>query len=1858
MIELNIPGILVEGESKGFDADTGQHPFASFQVSSRRDVLPGLTTRSVPDNTVVEITLEDGIVLYRRVDDLLSTSAPTRGETRPSLPTALAAPSGTRGGGSYIVRLYRLFAKDAVTEAAVKRATEKIEAKLVAPDKLLRCVTPGSLEEPGALAEGQKMLLLLHGTFSSTEGSFGTLTPPGGGAFAGPWHRMTGAFPGNAEQQPQVFGFEHRTLSKSPIENALDLVRQLPRGADLTLLSHSRGGLVGEALCRAARRGAGGPGTFFDPFDHDIVRSGHAKGKTTANTAIQELLDQLTELDRLFDEKSLKIRNFARVACPMRGTLLASDRLDLYLSVFLNLLTLAPGPQQAFVPVMGEFIRAMVGARKDAATLPGLEAMMPQSAHVAMLNRDDLTLDAPLDVISGDIEAGGVLRALAVFASDLFYREDHDLVVNTKAMIGGAPRGTASGNFFFSGTQVSHFNYFRNEDSVARIAEVVTGALPARPRSAEDPYISSTAQDLGTARGDRGSARGDTEKPVAIILPGIMGSTLDKGDDRIWVNPLALINGGLRRIGAGTNGRPAKDVQATGAIDAYYRGLQRHMTRTHRSLLMPYDWRLSIEQAADDLARVVDHALASTEQPVRLICHSMGGLVARMMLRKHPATWKRMRQRPGARILMLGTPNGGSASIAAGLIGRDKTMKALALLDRKNDMRELLSAIVPLPGVLELLPVAEDYRYFQAATWEALRPAAPKGWQPPRQATLKSAQEMWEKMPFEPEDFRHILYIAGQAPLTVTALRTQPSFALLATPNGDGRVTWATGIPPGVATWYAPGVGHGDLPRDPDLFEPITELLMRGTTQRLPRTPPVTRDMEAVFELPEEPALYPAPEEMALLAMGGTPEESFRHRPAAASTRVGILHGDLRLQSGAIAVGHYDGAPLISAEKALNGILGDTLRVHRSAGIYPGKIGTSEIFFDTGRGYFGPSAALVIGLGQFGYLTPQDLKRTLTQALIRFALTQPAREDSPRALTSLLIGHLDSRISVRESQRALLEALELANRRVPPRARIAELTILELFEDRAIEASEALRDYLDTGRFGDLEIDPQLRSGRAGRIRQSFGRDAEWEMIIEITCPPEARDTLRFRVMNRSAIVDSDAAHVNRHAIDHLFTRVRASQRTDLTTGLLLFRRLVPRAVRSILSEGSNVTLVLDEVAATYPWELAMDSRADDPLAIRTKMVRQLIQDMRPSRPRPPASDISLVIGDPASQYAPLPHALEEAKSVYARLKASGLGEVIPCLDGDPDIEEKLFLTEARLLHFAGHGIVKGGPKNDITGLVIGPESYLTAFDIEQMETVPEFVFLNCCHVARIDPLKTGGDGTAYNAPEVEVSRAELAANVAIAFLQQGCKAVIAAGWAIDDIYAKIFADSFYDAFLHGCTFAEAVETARKRTYDAATPNADSDRGSDPTWGAYQCYGDSQYRLRTLAGLAPRGDADLSFTAQSQVLAALHVARSDARFVRDEDEAARLRDMLDGVEAVVLMTPAWAASPAVLEAMGRAFCEIGHRDKALRYLDEAAGASPPSVSIETLELRDVLRVRQASEARWQAQAQDLSKSDMQKALEATARAETKQHVLAIRSLKQHETYAPTRQDGSRPSPGAVSRQLRLGDTHLRFAAALASVPGTAAETEKAAPATGTATGPTTGPTTDTAEDAPRAETSSRTGTTDKTLADYAFQLEEAVACYQQAEDQIGGVVALDLAYARLRRVAANYFLLRERQELGLDMLREVDAVLGSLQAEDDTPAIFERELRLAEARLLLLLIENTGQEEGSERSHVEETTACFMRAFYAGASIGQREETIDDLQVLARLLARDPAHAHAELQVKSIAQELRKRALIPMSGKL
>lgn len=94
-------------------------------------------------------------------------------------------------------------------------------------------------------ARDKRVLLFVHGIFSSIRGAFEDLGDPE--TLGSTMQVLASAYGG------RVFGYDHWTISKTPLQNALDLIDRIPSEAnwDVDIVCHSRGGPVVRALAAA-----------------------------------------------------------------------------------------------------------------------------------------------------------------------------------------------------------------------------------------------------------------------------------------------------------------------------------------------------------------------------------------------------------------------------------------------------------------------------------------------------------------------------------------------------------------------------------------------------------------------------------------------------------------------------------------------------------------------------------------------------------------------------------------------------------------------------------------------------------------------------------------------------------------------------------------------------------------------------------------------------------------------------------------------------------------------------------------------------------------------------------------------------------------------------------------------------------------------------------------------------------------------------------------------------------------------------------------------------------------------------------------------------------------------------------------------------------------------------------------------------------------------------------------------------------------------------------------------------------------------------------------------------------------------
>jgi hypothetical protein len=602
-----------------------------------------------------------------------------------------------------------------------------------------------------------------------------------------------------------------------------------------------------------------------------------------------------------------------------------------------------------------------------------------------------------------------------------------------------------------------------------------------------------------------------------------------------------LLKGGLKRLAMGRDG-----IAPVGLVDQFYGPLVEFLARSHQVEVFPYDWRHSVRKAAARLANTLEPLVTQAErdgQPVRLVAHSMGGLVVRAMIADGGAggaLWQRIIRLPGSRFLMLGTPNLGSYEAVRWLTGCNPTQSKLALLDITQSTDQIIGLVARYPGLLELLPFApDDPDFADAGRWQKLRQETAAAWPTAEPAVLQEAAATWKLLRAAPPDPRHMVYVAGCQPATVIDYQLSAGndwwpperkrLEFIATRDGDGTVSWQSGRLAGVPTWYVEDTAHDALCAQPKAFPGYLNLLVNGQTALLPPTPPArTRAASAAerFVLPPAPPTDSIPAAVDIAGFGfsgsGPLAAETETRPAP-TIEVAIRHGSLAYARHPVVVGHYQGDTVVSAEAALDQQLGGALTRRVDLGIYPGPLGTHAVVLNESA-QARPAGAIVVGLGQVGGLSPGQLEESLRVALLDFALDVVRWPDQrfgddgrPRsaAVTCLLVGTGAGGLPVGDALEAILRAAVAANRRLAEqeldgRVLIDRLEFVELYEDVAILAADALTRILQNAALAAAVRWPAgaVETGQAGRRRVRFAEAPEWYQRLEII---EEADAGRLR---------------------------------------------------------------------------------------------------------------------------------------------------------------------------------------------------------------------------------------------------------------------------------------------------------------------------------------------------------------------------------------------------------------------------------------------------------------------------------------------------------------------------------------------------------------------------------------------------------------------------------------------------------------------------------------------------------------------------------------------------------------------------
>jgi hypothetical protein len=196
----------------------------------------------------------------------------------------------------------------------------------------------------------------------------------------------------------RVFGFDHYTLSESPLDNARALAELLPHNQALDIICHSRGGLVTRCL-----------------LEHPTVRP-------------------------VLDAKGVTLRRVVFVGAANQGSPLATrQNLKLLLSLMHDAHAQAAregGWEQGYLEkataLLG-VVAALVAAQIVA--LPGVDALVPDSGLIRELNAAPAVPMPPTFFVRANFgNSKGPLSLLEKTVKDVFRTEPNDLVVPFRGM--------------------------------------------------------------------------------------------------------------------------------------------------------------------------------------------------------------------------------------------------------------------------------------------------------------------------------------------------------------------------------------------------------------------------------------------------------------------------------------------------------------------------------------------------------------------------------------------------------------------------------------------------------------------------------------------------------------------------------------------------------------------------------------------------------------------------------------------------------------------------------------------------------------------------------------------------------------------------------------------------------------------------------------------------------------------------------------------------------------------------------------------------------------------------------------------------------------------------------------------------------------------------------------------------------------------------------------------------------------------------------------------------------------------------------------------------------------------------------
>jgi hypothetical protein len=334
---------------------------------------------------------------------------------------------------------------------------------------------------------------------------------------------------------------------------------------------------------------------------------------------------------------------------------------------------------------------------------------------------------------------------------------------------------------------------------------------------------------------------------VVVLVPGIMGSVLQRDGQTIWPGPVHSLLLPYRLLDELLD----PDLQATDLIRSYWFSAQYDSLihdlgkcgfheKDGTLVVFPYDWRKPNERAAELLAGRLDKVVeqGGTEVEISLVAHSMGGLVCRFFLESG-----QFADRPGylrvRRLIALATPHRGAPVALPRILGQEKVLWLSADQVRRlaNDPR-YPSAYQLLPGPRE--PYFWSYSDEEAYAVRNLYDAAVARRLGLEKASLEAADAIQARLGAQPPaHVRYFCFSGTQMPTTSACWLQEEGAAYRAEKAerdsaGDGTVPFWSSWLPGVQALPVGGE-HSVIYKNRELRVRLAALL--GRPYRLGQVP-------------------------------------------------------------------------------------------------------------------------------------------------------------------------------------------------------------------------------------------------------------------------------------------------------------------------------------------------------------------------------------------------------------------------------------------------------------------------------------------------------------------------------------------------------------------------------------------------------------------------------------------------------------------------------------------------------------------------------------------------------------------------------------------------------------------------------------------------------------------------------------------------------------------------------------------------------------------------------------------------------------------------------------------------------------